>query len=163
MSDHSPNQSPGECQEQDLSPQPSPALQPHPRPPPDPQRIPSSGLPERRRTSLCCPNTREIHDFGVVQHPLPCPSHVPCPALTTVPRPGATPKLGVRPVLPAGSSPRSQPPCRREGAGRAGSVPHVLSPCAPFCCLLGWSLLLLLLLLLPLLLLRRNPGPACSH
>lgn len=102
MSGHSPDQSPGECQEQDLSPQPSPALQPHPRPPPDPQRIPSSGLPERRRTSLCCPNTREIHDFGVVQHPPPCPSHVPCPALTTVPRSGATPKLGVRPVLPTG-------------------------------------------------------------
>lgn len=37
---------------------------------------------------------------------------------------------------------------------------------APFCSLLGWSLLLLpplLLLLLLLLLLRRSPGPACSH
>lgn len=39
------------------------------------------------------------------------------------------------------------------------------TPRAPFCSLLGWSLLLLppLLLLLLLLLLRRSPGPACSH
>lgn len=173
-------QSPKQCQEQGLAPRALPALYSHPNPVP----APSSPTPRpTARSQLHFPTTPEIHDFGVVQTqhaPIPaweC-SHVadsvPCPAMGTMPSPRhSTPGCGTACALLQNHPKIGEqlgPSCGILTSPAAGGrepgrrdLSHTLR--APFCSLLGWSLLLLPLLLLLLLLLplRRSPGPACSH